>query len=329
MQYMDVQNVYKLKDWIQESNLLVEAITMNPCESAAKVFENLDRNFNHGKYDDPENLDLKKKLILQHPYKNICYNPSEWAREFILLNPRFWSFYNFSSNCAEWVEDMFEGRPDLIDWNAIAANPSKWACEKINRRVEKRNPKVFLDLYNLFINPSDWAGELIRKYSMTPVWYLLSENPAKWAGEIFKNNHDKIVYYHLSRNPAEWARKILEKNPNRIEYKMLCINPAEWAKEMLEKHPEKIEYDWLSRNQSDWAVDMMEKIVEKQPWKIHWFHLSFNRYIFTYDYAFLRERMRHTFAEELIQNRFHPRNFHKFASWGFEIFDFDSEDLCE
>ena len=74
MQYMDIQNVYKLKDWIQESNLLVEAITMNPCESAAKVFENLNKHFNHGKYDDPENLDLKKKLILVSKPFHTCVN---------------------------------------------------------------------------------------------------------------------------------------------------------------------------------------------------------------------------------------------------------------
>ena len=164
---------------------------------------------------------------------------------------------------------------------------------------------------------------------MTPVWYLLSENPAKWAGEMFENNHDKIAYHHLSRNPAEWARKILEKNPKRIDYKMLCLNPAEWAKNILEKNPDKIHYDWLSRNHSAWALDMMENIMKIQPWKIHWFHLSSNPYIFTSDYEFLRKRMRYTIAEELIQNRFHPRNVHKFASWGFEIFDFDSEDLCE
>ena len=309
MQYMDIQNVYKLKDWIHESDLLVEAITMNPCEGAAKVFENLDKHFNHGKYDNPENRDCRKNLILKHPYTNLCYNTSEWAREIILINPQFWSFYNFSQNKAEWVQDMFESRLDLIDWNIIAANPSKWACEKIIKQVEKRNPKICLDLYNIFINPSDWAGEFIQKYSMTPVWYLLSENPAKWAGEMFENNHDKIAYHHLSRNPAEWARKILEKNPKRIDYK--------------------IHYDWLSRNHSAWALDMMENIMKIQPWKIHWFHLSSNPYIFTYDYEFLRKRMRYTIAEELIQNRFHPRNVHKFASWGFEIFDFDSEDLCE
>lgn len=325
MQYMDIQNVYKLKDWIHESNLLIEAITMNPCEGAAKIFKKLDSNFNHDKY--LLNSKLIRYINKEHPYKNLCYNTSEWAREIVLLNPRIWSFCNFSSNCAEWVEDMFKDRPDLIDWNVIAVNPSKWACEKINQRVEKRNPKVFLDLYNLFLNPSDWAGELIQKHSMTPVWYLLSSNPAKWAGEMFENNYDKISYIRLSRNPAEWARKILEKNSNRIDYKMLSINPAIWAKEILEKNPEKIEYDWLSSNHSEWAVDMMEQNMKKQPWKIHWFHLSSNPHIFTYDYEFLRKRMRHTFAEELMQNRFHPRNIHKFASWGFEIFD--SEDLCE
>jgi hypothetical protein len=68
-------------------------------------------------------------------------------------------------------------------------------------------------------------------------------------------------------------------------------------------------------------------MMEKNRNGIHWSSLSQNPHIFTYDYEFLRQRMHGTIAEELIQNRFHPRNLSKFTGWGFEIFE--EEDLSE
>ena len=134
---------------------------------------------------------------------------------------------------------MFKDRPDLIDWNVIAVNPSKWACEKINQRVEKRNPKVFLDLYNLFLNPSDWAGELIQKHSMTPVWYLLSSNPAAIKILSLHENKDKLEYKYLSKNPEAIKlikQKIIEEGllsdeaykefKNKIDPRNLSQNPS-------------------------------------------------------------------------------------------------------
>jgi hypothetical protein len=37
---------------------------------------------------------------------------------------------------------------------------------------------------------------------------------------------------------------------------------------------------------------------------------------FTYDYAAMRAHMRETIFEELMQNRFHPRNMNKWLGWG-------------
>ena len=45
-----------------------------------------------------------------------------------------------------------------------------------------------------------------------------------------------------------------------------------------------------------------------------------NSSIFEYDYEEMKKRM-NIVAEELIANRFHPRNFDKFVSWGFEDFE--------
>jgi hypothetical protein len=47
-----------------------------------------------------------------------------------------------------------------------------------------------------------------------------------------------------------------------------------------------------------------------------------NPSIFEYDYEAMRLRMKPV-AEELMANRFHPRNFDKFVSWGFDEFNLD------
>jgi len=45
-------------------------------------------------------------------------------------------------------------------------------------------------------------------------------------------------------------------------------------------------------------------------------HLFINPYIFKYDYIQMKENCM-LFKEDLIKNRFHPRNISKFKDWGF------------
>jgi hypothetical protein len=45
--------------------------------------------------------------------------------------------------------------------------------------------------------------------------------------------------------------------------------------------------------------------------------LAINPSIFEYDYEAIRLRMM-PLAEELMANRFHPRNFEKWLGWGFD-----------
>ena len=103
-----------------------------------------------------------------------------------------------------------------------------------------------------------------------------------------EQNPDKIDWYYLSRNPN--AIPILEQNPEKINWRELSVNPN--AIHLLEKKPKKIDWSRLSENPS----------------------------IFEYDYEAMRLRMK-PLAEELMANRFHPRNFDKFVSWGFEDFE--------
>ncbi len=64
----------------------------------------------------------------------------------------------------------------------------------------------------------------------------------------------------------------------------------------------------MSRNPE--AMDLLEKNQDK----IHWGILSSNPGIFVYDYS----KMSRPFTEELMQNRFHPKNLDKFEAWGYE-----------
>jgi len=57
--------------------------------------------------------------------------------------------------------------------------------------------------------------------------------------------------------------------------------------------------------------------LEQHPDKIDWPWLSTNPAIFVYDYEAMRTS-RAGLHEELIQNRFHPRNIPQFDGWGFE-----------
>jgi len=53
--------------------------------------------------------------------------------------------------------------------------------------------------------------------------------------------------------------------------------------------------------------------------------LSSNPNIFTYDYKAMKNKMYKDggMVEELMMNRFHPKNMHKFNDWGFSDSDFD------
>ena len=59
----------------------------------------------------------------------------------------------------------------------------------------------------------------------------------------------------------------------------------------------------------------MRKGVKENPDKINQIYLSKQKNIFTYDYEKMRENML-LFKEDLMKERFHPRNLRKFSSWG-------------
>jgi len=103
-----------------------------------------------------------------------------------------------------------------------------------------------------------------------------------------------VDWFGLSSNPN--AIHILEKNLDKVEWGELSINPN--AIHIIEQNLECMEMCWL--------VDGN--------------YLFENPNIFTIDYKAMKTNMYKEggFVEELMQNRFHPRNIRKFANWGFD-----------
>ena len=106
---------------------------------------------------------------------------------------------------------------------------------------------------------------------------------------------DKINWRQLSRNPSARAIALLEKNQDKIDWTLLSFNPS--ALTLLEKNQDKIEWDYLSENPA----------------------------IFEYDYKGMKDAMYKGIKEDLVKNRFHPKNIPKFRDWGMDGFE-DYED---
>ena len=114
---------------------------------------------------------------------------------------------------------------------------------------------------------------------------------------------EKINWFYLSRNPN--AIPILEKNLDKIDWICLSANPN--AIPILEKNLDKVNWIGLSRNPN--AIHILEKNLDK----IDWSYLFQNPNIFTYDYKAIKNDMYKEggIADELMKNRFHPKNMDK------------------
>jgi hypothetical protein len=98
---------------------------------------------------------------------------------------------------------------------------------------------------------------------------------------------------------------------------MLSSNPS--ALTLLEKNQDKIDWAQLSFNPS--AIALLENNQDK----ISWTQLSQNPSIFEYDYQGMKDAMYKGIKEDLVKNRFHPKNIPKFRDWGMDGFE-DYED---
>ena len=130
---------------------------------------------------------------------------------------------------------------------------------------------------------------------------------------------NNIDFKRLSYNPN--AIHLLEQNINKIVWYWLSLNPKaiHLISKALEQNLEKICWIRLSRNPG--AIHLLEKNQDK----IYWDQLSINPGIFTYDYDKIRAHCL-IFKEDIMKNRFHPRNIPKFRDWGIDGFeDYEEE----
>jgi hypothetical protein len=132
-----------------------------------------------------------------------------------------------------------------------------------------------------------------------------------------ENNQDNINWHLLSANPS--ALSLLEKNQDKIDWSLLSANPAERALALLENNQDKINWVNLSANPAALAL------LENNQDKIIWSQLSRNPSIFEYDYKGMKDVMYNGIKEDLVKNRFHPKNIPKFRDWGMDGFE-DYED---
>ena len=108
---------------------------------------------------------------------------------------------------------------------------------------------------------------------------------------------------------------------DKINWTQLSRNPSERAIALLEKNQDKIHWWYLSKNPSARAIALLENNQDK----ISWSQLSTNPSIFEYDYQGMKDAMYKGIKEDLVKNRFHPKNIPKFRDWGMDGFE-DYED---
>ena len=98
---------------------------------------------------------------------------------------------------------------------------------------------------------------------------------------------------------------------DKIDWRYLSYNPNTEAVALLKENPNKIYWAGLSSNSNTEAIQMLKE----NPDKIDWKYFSKNPNIFTYDYEKMYTNML-LFKEDLMKERFHPRNLRKFGLWG-------------
>jgi hypothetical protein len=203
---------------------------------------------------------------------------------------------------------------DELNWKYMSSNPN--AIQLLEKNLDK------VSWYSLSSNPN--AIHILEENLDKVDWFNLSSNPN--AIPILEKNLDKVDWFNLSGNPN--AIPILEKKLDKVTtscWKALSANPN--AIPILEKNLDKVDWGELSANPN--AIHIIEQNLEymEMYWCLYGADLSGNPNIFTIDYKAMKTNMYKEcgIAAELMQNRFHPRNIHKFTNWGFPGIDDDDD----
>ena len=302
--------MYKLRDWITEDKLNIEMLCTNPHPAIIPILErHLDRI-------DQEYLSSNEyamPLLEKHPDKiywtTLSENPS--AIHLLKRNRMKINGYHLGKNpnaLSIIRDELPKINPMFHDvWKGLHLNPNPEAME-----ILKTDP-VNIDWFHLMTNPTA-IDLLLNHLDHTPhsveiVNFCLNPHPRaiEWIEQ--KLHLMWINWTNLTRNPG--AVGLLEKYPHRIDWCNLFRNPN--ALSLIEKNMDQVSWYGLSLNPN--AMHLLEKNQEK----VNWSALSKNPAIFIYDYEAMYQRNA-ALKEELMSVMFHPRNYGKFVSWGFDEF---------
>ena len=242
---------------------------------------------------------------------------------------------------------ILEKFPDKINWSVLSKNPHaihllKKNLDKVDWMKLSENPNAIhllkdnldkVDWMKLSENPN--AIEILEENFDKINWNYLCKNPK--AIGLIKKNPEKINWRYLGSNPNAVNlinQKISEQGIENILVSTQDINQICWYDLIINTNPLVIKlvkdnYETILSKLKFNSIDSFWHIIcrnesaitliEKNSQYISWDCISLNPGIFEYDYEGMKQKMvKSDFFQELMENRFHPSNSHKWRGWGFE-----------
>ena len=221
----------------------------------------------------------------------------------------------------------------LYDYNFVCDNVrnnktckcENGLCEHIFAKTE-RNIDVLMahdDLDWLGVSCNPHAIELLRENPENIDWEYLGDNPNPDIVNIIKEcaQEDNWLSFVSNRNLNEIWEGVLDyyllnhsdEDESERFWKQISSNPSAKAISIIESNLDKINWCSLSSNPS--ALH----ILEQNKSKINADKLTQNPAIYVYNYEKIAKTMAESdFFKQLMENRFHPKNYDKFEDWGFD-----------
>lgn len=174
------------------------------------------KNLDNGLIANPNGIELAFALFNKFEIHDICSNPNliKIIKKKIETHTNKWDF-SFSLSKNPNAKYILNKKKDLIDYEELAENPSKWALKKyfeyilINKdkirfpEIIWKNPYVFD-----FLTIKDNIGTY-KNYSLEIDFEWLQTNPHPKALELLLENNIKLNNAFLLENTNENALKFI------------------------------------------------------------------------------------------------------------------------
>ena len=262
-------------------------------------------------------------LLRKYPHKinwpNLCLNPN--GIELLMENE---DHIHWKSLCRNPnARPLFDKYPFRIHWDIISMNSGKDIFPLLEEHIDR------LSFSFLCKNTHPHVGRLIEKYLARypkPIedfsWYQISQNPR--LINMLEQYPEHVHWMGLCQNPHPSVLERIKKNVENVVWRNLFKNTNEEVIRWLEEN-------WKNKSRDEWygfygnllknpvAIELIEKKKDE-------FHrldmIAENPGIFCYDYEAMYQRNA-PLKEELMSVMFHPKNYDKFITWGFDEFSSD------